>query len=64
MTKMSEVHVTLSPELWKQFRQCAAETRVPLKWLVAGLVCDTLKAPTRTMGSQRLPLAVTDTMTQ
>ena len=42
MTKMSEVRVTLSPQLWNQFLQRAAETRVPLKWLVAGLVCDTL----------------------
>jgi hypothetical protein len=43
MTKMSEIRVTLSPDLWNQFLQRAAETGVPLKWLVAGLVCDTLK---------------------
>ena len=64
MTKMSEIHVTLSPDLWKQFLQRAAETGVPLKWLVAGLVCDTLKTRATTIGSKRLPLAVTDTMTQ
>ena len=43
MTKTSEVRVTLSAELWKQFRHHAAETGVPLEWLVAGLVCDTLR---------------------
>ena len=43
MTKTSDIQVTLSPDLWKQFVQRAAETGVPLKWLVAGLVCDTLK---------------------
>jgi hypothetical protein len=42
MTKLSEVRVTLSAELWKQFHHRSAETGVPLKWLVAGLVCDTL----------------------
>jgi hypothetical protein len=43
MTKMSEVHVTLSPELWNQFLHRSAATGVPLEWLVAGLVCDTLR---------------------
>ena len=43
MTKPSDIQVTLSPDLWKQFVQRAAEMGVPLKWLVAGLVCDTLK---------------------
>ena len=42
MTKLSEVHVTLSQELWNQFLHRSAATGVPLEWLVAGLVCGTL----------------------
>jgi hypothetical protein len=43
MTTKSEVHVTLSAELWSWFHQLVSRTGVPLEWLVAGLVCDTLE---------------------
>ena len=37
-----EILVTLSDELFDCMRRQAQELHVPLKWLVAGLVCDTL----------------------
>ena len=37
-----EILVTLSDELFAYMRKQAQELHVPLKWLVAGLVCDTL----------------------
>ena len=44
MKGITEVVVTLSPELWKELRRQAAELGVPVEWLAAGLVCDTLEA--------------------
>lgn len=38
-----EVVVTLSDELLASLRAQAEEMKVPLKWLVAGLVCDTIE---------------------
>lgn len=39
-----EIAVTLPAELWDRLRREAARLDVPLEWLVAGLVCDTLEA--------------------
>jgi hypothetical protein len=36
--------VTLSDELLTHLRKHAQEMHVPLRWLVAGLVCDTLES--------------------
>jgi hypothetical protein len=38
-----EIAVTLSDELLESLRGQAGELKVPLKWLVAGLVCDTIE---------------------
>ena len=40
-----EIAVTLSDELMESLRAQAQELRIPLKWLVAGLVCDTIEPP-------------------
>jgi hypothetical protein len=37
-----EVAVTLTDALWSRLRREAARLHVPLEWLVAGLVCDTI----------------------
>ncbi len=39
-----QVRVTLSDELLRHLRQTAQQKHVPLRWLVAGLVCDTMKS--------------------
>jgi hypothetical protein len=38
-----EIAVTLSDGLLESLRAQAEELKVPLKWLVAGLVCDTIE---------------------
>jgi hypothetical protein len=43
MKSNSEIAVTLSDELFEQLRSQARRLRVPLKWLVASLVCDTVE---------------------
>ena len=43
MKTKSEVLVTLSEELLDRLRARARELRVPLKYLVASLVCDTVE---------------------
>lgn len=43
MDANSEIRVTLSDELLKQLRKEAESRHVPLRWLVAGLVCDTFE---------------------
>ena len=48
MNATSQVMVTLSADLLKQLRKEAREQHVPLRWLVAGLVCDTLETGRRT----------------
>jgi len=40
MKSNSEIRVTLSDELFDQLRLQAQRLHVPLKWLVASLVCD------------------------
>ena len=38
-----EIAVTLSDELLASLKVQAQELSIPLKWLVAGLVCDTIE---------------------
>ena len=40
----SHVRVTLSDDLLNHLRKVAQTKQVPLRWLVAGLVCDTMKS--------------------
>ena len=47
MNTTSQVLVTLSADLLKQLRKEAREQRVPLRWVVAGLVCDTVESGRR-----------------
>ena len=48
MNATSQVMVTLSADLLKQLRKEAREQHVSLRWLVAGLVCDTMETGRRT----------------
>ena len=43
MKATPEIPVTLSRELLRHLRGLAADLDVPLRWLVAGLVCDTVE---------------------
>jgi hypothetical protein len=38
------VQITLSGDLLNHLQQTAQEQHVPLRWLVAGLVCDTFES--------------------
>ena len=42
MNANPQVAVTLSADLWRHLREEARRLRVPLEWLVASLVADTL----------------------
>jgi hypothetical protein len=44
MDATPQIRVTLSDELLDHLKKQAQRTRVPLRWLVAGLVCDTLES--------------------
>lgn len=44
MESSTQFLVTLSDDLLHQLQRTAQETHVPLRWLVAGLVCDTLES--------------------
>ena len=44
MKTRPEIAITLSDELLENLRAQAEELKVPLKWLVAGLICDTIEA--------------------
>jgi hypothetical protein len=43
MKATPEIPVTLSHELLGHLRSRAAELGVPLRWLIAGLICDTVE---------------------
>jgi hypothetical protein len=43
MKSPGEVAVTLSDDLLDRLERVAFEADVPLRWLVAGLVCDTME---------------------
>lgn len=47
MNATPQVMVTLSADLLKQLRKEAREQHVSLRWLVAGLVCDTMETGRR-----------------
>lgn len=44
MDATPQIMVTLSADLFKKLRREAEKRHVPLRWLVAGLVCDTLES--------------------
>ncbi len=46
MKRSPQVQVTLSDDLLIHLRKTAQEQHVSLRWLVAGLVCDTLETRT------------------
>ncbi len=59
MTPNSEVAVTLSEKMLGHMRVRATALRIPLKWLVAGLVCDTIERfadvhPSKTASTPRV----------
>ncbi len=43
MSENSEIRVTLSDELLDQLQAQARVLRVPLRWVIASLVCDTIE---------------------
>lgn len=43
MSAKNEIRVTLSEDLLRHLRKEAEARHVPLRWLVAGLVCDTVE---------------------
>jgi hypothetical protein len=42
-----KIHVVLSDDLLSHLRRVAQSTHVPLRWLVVGLICDTLETTTK-----------------
>jgi hypothetical protein len=42
MHSTSQVFVTLSPDLLRQLCELARTQDVPIQWIVAGLICDTI----------------------
>jgi len=46
MKRSPQVQVTLYDDLLIHLRKTAQEQQVPLRWLIAGLVCDTLETRT------------------
>ena len=44
MDASPQVRVTLSDDLLNHFRKMAQSKHVPIRWLVAGLVCDTFES--------------------
>jgi hypothetical protein len=55
MRKQSEIRVTLSDELLDVLQAQARIWRVPLRWVIASLVCDTIET---VAGPEPSPLAV------
>ena len=55
MKRSPQVRVTLSDDLLNHLRKTAEEPHVPLRWLVAGLVCDTLEARTEHHEDDHVP---------
>ena len=43
MKTSPEIVVTLSDELMQSLRAQSQELKIPLRWLVAGMVCDTME---------------------
>lgn len=57
MDTSPQIRVTLSEELLKHLRREAESRRVPLRWLVAGLVCDTMDRENPPPQTRRVNLA-------
>ena len=57
MDTTPQIRVTLSNDLLEHLRREAAERHVPLRWLVAGLVCDTLETGMQPASSRQAVLA-------
>ena len=57
MDTNSQIRVTLSNDLLEKLRREAVERHVPLRWLVAGLVCDTLESESQSPSSRQTLLA-------
>ncbi len=57
MDATSQVMVTLSDDLLRQLRKEAREQHVPLRWVVAGLVCDTLESGQKCVEKRQPALA-------
>jgi hypothetical protein len=49
--------VTLSGDLLNHLRRVAQQEHVPLRWLVAGLVCDTFEAESERSVDRQVALA-------
>ncbi len=56
MRKQSEVRVTLSDELLDVLQAQARILRVPLRWMIASLVCDTIETVN---GAEQTAMALT-----
>ena len=44
MNANPNIHVVLSDDLLSHLRKLAQEQHIPLRWLVAGLICDTFES--------------------
>jgi hypothetical protein len=55
MRNQSEIRVTLSDELLDVLQAQARVLRVPLRWMIASLVCDTIDTVTV---PEQIPVAV------
>ena len=52
-----QVRVTLSAGLLNHLRTESESTQVPLRWLVAGLVCDTMYADAETPNNHQVRIS-------
>ena len=51
------IKVTLSNDLLEHLRREAMELRVPLRWLVAGIICDTIESGTQAVSNREQLIA-------
>jgi hypothetical protein len=57
MDATPQIQVTLSQELLNHLRQTAQRRHVPLNWLVAGLICDTIEHENKPGHDSRMAVA-------
>ena len=55
MHSTSQVFVTLSPDLLRQLCELARTQDVPIQWIVAGLICDTIDTGPESAKNAALP---------
>jgi hypothetical protein len=60
MDANAEVFVTLSADLLDRLRKVAQKEHIPLRWLVAGLICDTVDADRLTVGAGAGAMAISN----